>query len=69
MSSWIGVVANPYFAVSDDHGRFSINGMPAGHYTLSAWHEVFGGDAQDVDVGADGTAMVNFTLHADNAKK
>jgi len=30
---------HPYFAVTDADGKFVISGVPAGKYTLVAWHE------------------------------
>jgi hypothetical protein len=35
---WAGFV-HPYFAVTDADGKFEIAGVPAGTYTLVAWHE------------------------------
>jgi plastocyanin len=39
MAAHIGVFDHPYFAVTDEAGRFTIKGLPAGTYTLEAWHE------------------------------
>lgn len=36
------VLANPYFTTTDSQGKFSINNVPKGQYTLHAWH-IFGG--------------------------
>jgi hypothetical protein len=35
---WAGF-DHPYFAVTDADGKFVISGVPAGKYTLVAWHE------------------------------
>lgn len=37
------VLDNPYAAVTDAHGNYSIAEVPAGDYTLHAWH-VYGGE-------------------------
>jgi uncharacterized membrane protein/plastocyanin len=42
MSSFIGVVAHPYFAVSNERGEVTLENVPAGEHTLAAWHELFG---------------------------
>ena len=42
MNGWVGVVDHPFFAVSAADGTFEIQGLPAGSYTLEAWHEVLG---------------------------
>ncbi len=50
MQNWLYVVKNPYFAISDEKGRFAIDNIPPGHYTLRAWHPVLGLQEQEVDV-------------------
>lgn len=37
--AYVGVLPHPFFAVSDEIGRYEIRGLPAGTYILSAWHE------------------------------
>jgi plastocyanin len=39
MRAWIVVRDNPYFAVTDDEGRFRIGEVPPGRYRVVAWHE------------------------------
>lgn len=39
MFGWIHAFEHPYYAVSDENGRFQIMSIPPGHYTLRAWHE------------------------------
>ncbi|MDT7043213.1 carboxypeptidase-like regulatory domain-containing protein [Candidatus Nitronereus thalassa] len=38
MFSWGVVVKNPYYAITNLDGKFEINDIPPGTYTLSAWH-------------------------------
>lgn len=40
--AWVMVHDSPYVAVSDEAGYFAFDKVPAGTYTVSAWHEVFG---------------------------
>jgi hypothetical protein len=42
MSGKIFVLKNPYFAVTNDDGKFEIKNAPAGEYRLVAWHEGMG---------------------------
>ena len=42
MTAHFWVMDHPFFAVTDNEGRFSIPNLPPGKYTLAAWHEVFG---------------------------
>ncbi len=39
MSAWILVFAHRYFATTDAEGRYRIDGVPAGAYTLAAWND------------------------------
>jgi len=55
MNAYAGIVAHPFYAVSGDDGSFSIENLPAGSYTLAAWHEKYGEMTQPVTV-ADGGA-------------
>jgi plastocyanin len=61
MTAYVGVVAHPYFSVSDTAGMFEIAGVPAGTYTIQAWHERYGPLTQKVRVTAGGTAKVDFS--------
>lgn len=62
MSAYLGVVSNPFFAVTGDDGTFTIKGLPPGEYTLHAWTATFGTQEQKVTVSAGETATANFTF-------
>lgn len=38
MESWGVAVTNPYFAKTDEQGRFTMTDVPPGTYTLVVWH-------------------------------
>jgi len=61
MQNWMYVVKNPYFAISDEEGHFSIDNIPPGRYKLRAWHPVLGLQEQHVHV------MPGMVLGADLA--
>src|SRR5947208_4189796 len=61
MNAYIGVVSNPYFAVSDTMGTFQIDKVPPGTYTLQAWHERFGALTKTITVKAGAATTVDFT--------
>lgn len=65
MRAWIGVVDNPYFAVTGADGKFEIGNVPAGEYTLEAWQEVLGKQQQKVNVTAAGKTSVAFTFQGE----
>ena len=62
MSMYIGVTDHPFFGVSDDQGAFSLSGLPAGTYTLEAWHEKYGTQTQQVTVGEGESKSVDFAF-------
>src|SRR4030066_859796 len=39
MEAYILALKNPFFAVTDKTGKFTISGVPSGRYTLRTWHE------------------------------
>ncbi len=51
MAAYLFVMDHPFFATTDEHGRFSIAGLPAGSHTLVVWHEAFGERKVQVEVG------------------
>jgi hypothetical protein len=61
MTSYVGVVSNPYFAVSNEAGTFEIPNVPAGDYTLATWQERYGPLTRPVHVRAGATTTVDFT--------
>jgi len=76
MAAYIMVLKNPYFAVTDDQGRFEIpnskyleqNGikgikdLPPGNYILKIWHEKLKAQKQMVAVPENGDVSVEITL-------
>jgi hypothetical protein len=65
MFAYAGVQADPFFAVTDADGNFKIPNVPAGSYTLTAYHlKAHGanpGAAQEITV-ADSPVTANFTV-------
>ena len=43
MNAYACVVKHPYYSVTGADGKFTIQGLPAGKYTLAVWHEVVPG--------------------------
>jgi len=61
MTAFIGVVTNPYFAVSQDSGVFEIVNVPPGTYTIQTWHERYGPLMKSVTVKAGAPTTVDFS--------
>ena len=64
MNAYVGILDHPYFAVTDKDGKFELNSLPPGTYTIEAWHEKLGATTQSVTVGAKESKEVNFTFKA-----
>jgi len=64
MGAYIGVFNHPYFSVTGDDGSFSMKKLPAGDYTLEAWHEKYGTKTIKVKVGASGVSTGDFKFAA-----
>ena len=39
MSAYVVVASNPYYAITDTSGRYRLENIPPGNYTLHMWHE------------------------------
>jgi plastocyanin len=63
MHGYIAVVKGPY-GTSDDSGNFTLQNVPPGNYTLTAWQETYGTQTQQVTVAAGKPATVSFTFKA-----
>ncbi len=64
MNVWAVPVRNPYYAVVNDDGSYSIGDVPAGKYKLSAFHSTYGFKSMDIEVAGGGTASGNFEFAA-----
>jgi plastocyanin len=60
MNAYIGVFTNPFYAVTGADGKFSIAGLDAGTYEITAWHERLGTQTATVTVGANDTKPQDF---------
>jgi plastocyanin len=69
MRAYVAVLPHPFFAISDASGKFEIKGVPAGTYTLTAWHEKYPqGITQTVTVAPGAAATTDFSFTADQLK-
>src|SRR5579864_1412066 len=62
MNAFILVFNHRYFAVSDDEGRYRIENVPPGNYTVVAWHEGTSADPKPVTVPDGGAAELDFAI-------
>lgn len=64
MSAYIVVADSPFVAVTDENGSFSIDGVPAGSYTVTVWHESFGEQTQQLTVADGQKANLSIAMAA-----
>lgn len=62
MSAVIRAFDHPWFTVPADDGVFTIDNVPAGNYTLAAWHERIGERRDRVTIRPGATTQIHFTL-------
>jgi hypothetical protein len=64
MHAYVAVQDHPFFAVTGADGKFAIKDLPAGTYTLEAWHPELGTKSMTVVIGkgkkADVTARFSY---------
>ena len=61
MHMYLNVIANPYFTITGKDGKFTLQGLPPGTYTIAAVQEKYGEKTQTVTVGAKEDKNVNFS--------
>jgi plastocyanin len=70
MSAVVVVRDNPYYVKAESDGSFAIADVPAGRYTVKAWHERAGQEASaQVTVPATGEVGAKLVLDASSYKR
>ena len=64
MKAYVGVLSHPFFAVGSRDGSYSIAGLPAGDYTLVAWHEIAGEKTVALSIGPGEAKQVDLVFSA-----
>jgi plastocyanin len=62
MSAFILVFNHQYFATTDAQGRYQIDRIPAGTYSVVAWHDGANRDTRTVTIPAAGTVEQDFVV-------
>ena len=62
MNAFILVFSHPFFALTDNDGRFHIDNVPPGTYNLIAWNEGVQSEPRAVTIPDGGTAEEDFVL-------
>jgi plastocyanin len=64
MHGYFIVLTTAHHAVTGNDGGFTLAGLAPGKYTVTAWHEKFGEQSQEVTVAATGTVKTDFAFRA-----
>ena len=64
MHGTLAVMPNSHYAVTGAGGSFSLANLPPGKYTITAWHESYGAQSQDVTIAGSETQAINFVFKA-----
>lgn len=62
MHGTFAVMPNSHYAVTGDGGVFSLANLPPGKYTITAWHESYGEQSQEVTISGSETHTINFVF-------
>lgn len=62
MFGFIMAPSHPYAVVVGDDGSYTIGDIPAGDYTLKAWHPRFGLKEAKISIAAGGSASADFAF-------
>ncbi len=62
MIAFILVFSHPFFALTDQDGRYRIDNVPPGTYGVIAWNEGISSETKKVTVPDGGIAELDFTL-------
>ncbi|HXA57360.1 MAG TPA: carboxypeptidase regulatory-like domain-containing protein [Candidatus Acidoferrum sp.] len=64
MRGYLFVFRHPFFAVTRRDGKFTLNGLPPGDYTIEAWQERYGMQDQTITLAPNDSKAISFTFHA-----
>jgi hypothetical protein len=64
MRGYFAVLKTNHYSISKDDGSFTLPDLPAGKYTITAWHEVYGTQTADVTISGSESKKVNFSFPA-----
>lgn len=66
MQAFIRVDSHPFHAVTDNNGRFSIPGIPAGNYNVEIWHERLGRLQKTIHIKSTKTERIEVEYSLNN---
>jgi plastocyanin len=62
MRGYWAVLKNSHYAVTENGGAFTLPNLPPGKYTITAWHESYGQQSQDVTITGSESKTITFVF-------
>lgn len=62
MEGYVVVLQNPFFALTDESGNYTIKDVTPGSYTLKIWNKKYEAPSQNITVQEGGTVKGDFVL-------
>jgi hypothetical protein len=62
MEAYVVVLQNPFFAITAADGRYKIDNVPPGSYSLGVWHAKGKAQPKPAAVDAAKPALVDFVM-------
>ena len=67
MRALVFVFDHPYFAVTSKTGKFELENLPPGRYTIEAWQEAYRAQDQTVTIGPKESKAISFTFKSSDS--
>jgi plastocyanin len=64
MQAYFVVLKTNHFAVTGEDGRFALPELAPGKYTLTAWHETYGTQSQEITIAEGQSLTIDFVFQA-----
>jgi hypothetical protein len=64
MKGTLAVMKNSHYGITTGDGEFKLPNLPPGNYTVTAWHESYGEQTQQVTITGSDAKTVNFVFKA-----
>jgi plastocyanin len=62
MHGYIAVLKTPRYSVTSSDGAFALENLPPGKYTVTAWHEAYGTQTQEIVINGNEKKTLDFVF-------
>jgi len=63
------IIENPYYAITDEEGNFSIKDVPPGTYKVTAWHPFIPNQIRTITIEPENQSTLNFEFNGANVQR